>query len=241
MVAKKPNVKHDEIIDKIQEYIAKGTFKPNSKIFSENQLANILGTNRGSVRKTITALELLGIVKSRQGEGTFLAPFEFENSTKALSLLIMLEQGDREDIIQIRRILEISSVGLSAKYRKPEHIKLMKECQERILESKDPMEASKLDVKFHTIIAASTGNVLLKNLINIFTGYIGQISSENWKLLVNTDNGRQVKIIYDHHSAIFNAIKDQQPGLARKVMEDHLIFAEEVLDPRWLDNREKGG
>ncbi len=240
MKSKGTVTKHDVILNKIIECVVKGTFKPDKKIYSEHQLANILGINRGKIRETISALEILGILRCKQGDGTYLVPFDFQNPSKALSLLIMLEQGEREEIIEVRRILETASVELSAINRTKEDLKMMKTSLSELIKTEDPAVGSEFDVNFHTIIGSSTGNPLLANLIHILTGYISQISSENWKLLVKEKN-RGVRQIYDQHCAIYQAIYAKNPALARKEMENHLRFAQKVLSPEWVKTNGKGG
>lgn len=236
MLRGRDKTKRDKVIAKIQDYIVQGTFQPNQKIYSENQLANILGLNRNTIRETLTALELLGIVQSRQGEGTYLTPLNMDSSAKVLSLLLLLEQGDRKDIIQVRRILETAASELSALHRTPEHLKEMESCLQnmhdhsRSAEDKDSSGIAREDTRFHTLIASSTGNDLLKSLINIYAGYINQIASENWKL-IRQEGHEYADIIYTHHAGLKNAIRDREPEKARLIMEKHLDFAEQIVKP----------
>jgi len=220
--------KSDKVLDKIQDCIVQGTFKPNNKIYSENQLANILGLNRNAVRETITALEILGIVQSRQGEGTFLTPLNMDNCSKVLSLLILLEQGDQEEIVLVRRILETAAAELSARNRTPEELIDMEVCLKNMMQFKDFAEISKEDARFHTIVAGSTGNALLKNLITVFAGYISQTASESWKR-IKLDGNKFAEIIYKHHCDLMDAIKEGDPSKARHMMEKHMDFLEQIL------------
>lgn len=48
----------------------------------EAVLAKELGISRPSLREGMKALESLGIVESRHGEGVFVAPFSFDTSSR---------------------------------------------------------------------------------------------------------------------------------------------------------------
>jgi GntR family transcriptional repressor for pyruvate dehydrogenase complex len=223
--------KHDLIIDKIVDCVEKGTFKPNKKIYSEHRLSNILGINRGPVRETIAALEILGVVSSKQGEGTYLNAFSLENSSKALSLLLLLDEVDIKDISQVRRIMEMAAVELSAVNRSAENLALLKNCLHNMSKLDDPVRLANEDVRFHTLLASFSGNVLLKNLVNIFAVYIGRISVKNWKYFLQHEKSKAQQVI-EQHQAILKGIAVKDPSLCRAAMERHISFAEEQFYPR---------
>ncbi len=64
--------KYMKIIVWIKNNISEGTFSPNTKLPSEYELMEQFGVSRQTVRKALEVLEEEGVVKSRQGSGTFV-------------------------------------------------------------------------------------------------------------------------------------------------------------------------
>lgn len=62
----------DLIIDKCIKWIDKGTYKPNKKLPSENELADKLEVPRMVVRRAYERLDLMGYSYSKQGKGRFV-------------------------------------------------------------------------------------------------------------------------------------------------------------------------
>ena len=61
-----------EIVDKIRQMIVRDGLLPGDKLPSERELSERLQVGRSSVREALRALELLGLIETRRGEGTFL-------------------------------------------------------------------------------------------------------------------------------------------------------------------------
>ncbi|MDQ7864958.1 GntR family transcriptional regulator [Peribacillus frigoritolerans] len=49
---------------------------PGDKIPSERELSDRFNVGRSSVREALRALELLGLIETRRGEGTFIRDFQ---------------------------------------------------------------------------------------------------------------------------------------------------------------------
>jgi len=214
------------ILDKIVDCVEKGTFKPNRKIYSEHRLANLLGVNRGTIRETIAALEILGVLRSKQGEGTYLNTFSLENSSKAFSLLLLLDESSIRDISQVRRIMEMAAVEMGAVNRDDKDLVLVQDCLRNMSRLDDPVRLAKEDVRFHTLIAGFSGNALLKNLVNIFAVYIGRISVNNWRYFLQHEKQKAREVI-EQHEAILQGIIKKEQSACRTAMEKHISFAEQ--------------
>ena len=63
---------YEEIVEQLKELISKGELKHGQKLPAERELAESLGVSRASVREALTALEAIGILDIRPGDGTFI-------------------------------------------------------------------------------------------------------------------------------------------------------------------------
>ena len=77
------------IAEQILEKIKHGEYKSGAKIPPERTLAEQMGVGRPSIREAISALQIVGILESRPGDGSYVAdPGGFDDSMfRALQLL----------------------------------------------------------------------------------------------------------------------------------------------------------
>ena len=61
---------YEEIVDQLRDLIARGELKPGQKLPSEREMSESMGVSRASVREALTAMEAIGILDIRPGEGT---------------------------------------------------------------------------------------------------------------------------------------------------------------------------
>jgi len=69
-----------QIIDQIKYAIARGEVRPGDQLPTVRQLAVDLAINPNTVGKAYSQLEILGILQTQQGSGTFISPQKVEVS-----------------------------------------------------------------------------------------------------------------------------------------------------------------
>ena len=77
------------VVEQIRELIESGQLKPGDKLPTERSLAEQLGVSRSSVREALSALEVLGVINSRQGLGNYVA----NNVSSILNKLHLTQRG----------------------------------------------------------------------------------------------------------------------------------------------------
>lgn len=106
--------------------------------------------SRASIREAFSALEMIGLIESRHGEGTFIKTSAEKNILEPLSIVLMLEESSIEDLIELRRVLEVDSVRLAAERRTEEELKEIEKNIEMLANSTGFEEKSvEADRKFH--------------------------------------------------------------------------------------------
>src|SRR6202022_27378 len=83
----KPRVA-EEIVQQLRGLILRGEYAVGDKLPPERKLAEELGVNRASLREAIKSLEHLGLVKTRQGDGTRVLDFMQTAGVELVSHLI---------------------------------------------------------------------------------------------------------------------------------------------------------
>jgi len=101
-----------EIVEYLRSMIEKNRLSPGDKIPSERELSDRLDVGRSSVREALRALELLGLIETRRGEGTFLKDFREHQLVKLLSTFVLQDDRAKKDVKETKYLLEIGSIKL---------------------------------------------------------------------------------------------------------------------------------
>ncbi|MBS4222717.1 FadR family transcriptional regulator [Bacillus sp. FJAT-49682] len=86
--------------------------QPGDKIPSERELSERLKVGRSSVREALRSLELLGLIETRRGEGTFLRNFKNHHLIKLLGMFILEDPHVKKDIFSTKELLEKDIIRL---------------------------------------------------------------------------------------------------------------------------------
>lgn len=100
------------ILEKIRELIDENGLGPGDRLPSERELSETLNVGRSSVREALRSLELLGLIETRKGEGTFLADFRNHSLVEILSSFILTNEQSQEDVIETMEMIELAGLML---------------------------------------------------------------------------------------------------------------------------------
>lgn len=94
------------VLQEIRLFIDNNNLQPGDKLPSERELSDKLLAGRSSVREALRALELLGLIETRHGEGTYLSAYRSFQTVELLSSFILQKGSTRNDLFLTKRILE---------------------------------------------------------------------------------------------------------------------------------------
>ena len=80
------------------------------KLPSERMLADRLQVGRSTIREALRSLELLGLIETRRGEGTFLADYKKHQLVEVLSTFILQNPQSLKGVDDTRRIHEKAAI-----------------------------------------------------------------------------------------------------------------------------------
>jgi Transcriptional regulators len=75
--------------------------KPGDRLLSERELAERLRVSRASVLEAICALEMLGLLEIRSGEGTYISDINFDSVLTPLSWKLSLETDTIKQLLEV--------------------------------------------------------------------------------------------------------------------------------------------
>lgn len=226
---------YEEIVEQIKQLMAGGELKPGDKLLPERELAERLQVSRASVREAIRALEMMGFVEIRPGDGTFVRDTYTDDIIQPLAMFLAVEKSSLLEMFEIRRIFETAAAGMAAQRASDEEVSLIKSDLEKMAEGlnvKDSEKGEEYDIAFHYAIAEATHNGLLIRLFRtISEDFSRAVSAARRQLYIAEHNPQK---IIDHHSRIYEAIKSHNPEMAAQAMLEHLTYAEREMTKRMI-------
>ena len=215
---------YEEIVRQVKAMIAEGRLKGGDRLPPERDLAEKFVVSRTSVREALRALESLGLVEIRPGEGTFIRQVSIEALVEPLALLMVSEREATAELFEARRLLEPSLAALAATRATSEEIQEM----ERILEEQAREVAAgrtglAQDAQFHAAIGAAAHNRAITRIAHAIMDLLTQSREESLNM-----PGRPTRS-HEDHRRVLAAIARRDAEGARKAMQDHIEAVEGLV------------
>ena len=99
-----------DIVGELKSIIIEEGIETGGKLPSERELAERLQAGRSTNREALRSLELLGLIETRRGEGTFLVDFRKHQLVEVLAAFIMQQPDSVVDVQETRRIHETAAI-----------------------------------------------------------------------------------------------------------------------------------
>ncbi|MFD3156364.1 FadR/GntR family transcriptional regulator [Haloimpatiens sp. FM7330] len=218
---------YEQVIEQIKNMIADGTLKKGDKLLSERELSQQFNVSRSSVREALRALQIIGLIECRHGEGNFIRE-SFEDSLfQPLSIMFMLQESRPSEILELRKIIESETAALAAKRINEEELRELHKLVELLKNADDENEKVILDKKFHYKIAHASKNFLILNILNSIS-YIMDIFIKDARLkIMKKDENKNM--IYQQHNSIYEALASHNLEKTSEMMKRHLEFIDENI------------
>ncbi|MDD2587021.1 MAG: FadR/GntR family transcriptional regulator [Syntrophomonadaceae bacterium] len=211
---------YEEILEQIKNMISSGEVKPGEKLPSEREMSESMGVSRASVREALTALETLGILDIRPGEGTYVKQTNILETIEPLALVLAVERSPGAQMMEVRRVLETESAALAAMRATDDNLTRIGQNLNDMKNAESVQLAVEYDLKFHFSIAEATQNTILLRIMNTVADLMHHtFRNDREKLYAYPPKGSQ---IIAEHEAIFAAIKNRDPQQARSKMLKHI-------------------
>ena len=168
------------------------------------------------MREALRSLELLGVVETRAGGGTFVREVTSEAVTRPLASLITRGHG-LEQVIEVRGLIEPAIAARAAERITPEELAELREildAQAAKVKAGEPYAEE--DTRFHEVIGQAARNELLVTMLAVVWDVL-RASREQW-LQTNTRAHASV----DAHRRILAALEAHDPEAARSAAAQHI-------------------
>ena len=211
-----------EVMQHMMDMVLNGDFAPGDRFHSEKELTQMFNISRPVLRESLSAMETIGIIDVRHGDGMYVTTLEPDVLLKPFSFLLRCNQVNVHVLFEARKILETGIIGLAANNIDEESMLRLKECIRRdedcICDVEKFMENDNI---FHMIIATASGNEILSLLMQA----IGSLISQSRSI---TSQSEAVRIqASEHHKKIVQALEQRDATMAQAVMLEHLTYVYE--------------
>ncbi|SFC42633.1 FadR/GntR family transcriptional regulator [Clostridium uliginosum] len=215
---KTPKV-YDQVIEQIKSKIKSGEIKKGDRLPSEREMAESLSVSRTSVREAIKALEVIGLVESKQGAGNYIRT-DFHNSLfEPLSVMFMLQESSLKEMYDLRETLELQCAKLAATNIKDTEIDFLTVILDRMYEAESEEESLELDIKFHYLLAKASRNVLLINVLEVISQLMDEFIKASRMKILHEGNSRES--LLEIHENLVKALKIRDEVKVCNAMQEH--------------------
>jgi GntR family transcriptional regulator, transcriptional repressor for pyruvate dehydrogenase complex len=212
---------HEGIVTIIQKQIMSGAVAPGDKLPTERELAEKFNVNRATVREALRKLENLDLVEIRHGDGLYAKNYLESGNLDLIKAAFNLNGGSEEifiNILEARLYLVPQFAYAAAQRRTDADLEALKN-----MVARTDLSMLEKDISIHHLIARSTHNLLCTVGLNFFNEIFRDFGH------LYFDNEKNVERSNKFHQDIYEAIKNQKPEEARRIMKEVLVYADEAV------------
>ncbi|MGB7448667.1 MAG: FCD domain-containing protein [Ornithinimicrobium sp.] len=210
----------DSVVNSLLTHILGGTMSAGDRLPPERKLVEILGVGRSAVREAMAALEVLGVVETRAGSGTYLRSSSSELLPRTLSWGMLMNRQSTQQLAVVRAALERAAAEVAAQAADSEDVvRLMDSVEEQGEARGDVVRYVDADMAFHQHLAVIAGNPILEDLLSTSRSLL-RVWFDN-----AVDSAADMDAAVEEHLAIAQAIAAGDSAAAGSAMAAHMQTA----------------
>jgi GntR family transcriptional repressor for pyruvate dehydrogenase complex len=206
-----------QVFAALKEKIMQGMWQEGEKLPSEHEFCSMFGVSRVTVRAALQQLEILDLVETKHGGGTFVKKFSISRNVDTLHPLIQLQKNqDLITVMEYRKIVEKGTIGLAINKISRDDIAFLEETYKIMADPESRLDDyTRADLDFHYRLALTSGNSMIIKVYEL----INEILSTAMKDIVNI-MGRSTGPGF--HRKIIDALKKNDKTGCETLMEAHI-------------------
>lgn len=215
----------DQAIVKIRELITSGELHPGDRLPPEPDLGRRLGLSRSSLREAVRALTLIGVLKVRQGDGTYVTSLDAHQLLDVMAFVADLF-GDQTilELFEIRRLLEPAATAKAAGLISDDQLATLRKLMFSMESAATVQELVEADAQFHDAITQCTGNNVLASMLRGLSPPMHRVRIWHGTVVEGV-----IEQTHSGHLAIYRALEAHDPPLAHAAALSHVALTQEWL------------
>lgn len=217
--------KNQELFEKVKRYLLKNKNK-NTHIETESALAERFNVSRYRIRKALSTLSQMGILDRAPKRGSTIRPPDSQAVSEQIQFHLSIAGYDISEFLEARMLFECSIVPIAIQRMTPSHFARMRETIQQLeMNAKNPKKADQCDRDFHLLLLDVCGNRVMQSFSNVLVAYFKE--SQKYNQSLDEDYFREIA---EEHSAILNAIGDNNSEDAVRLLKEHLIKMSQIYE-----------
>jgi GntR family transcriptional repressor for pyruvate dehydrogenase complex len=208
-----------QVASQLIDAISKGKLRAGERLPAQDQLAQVFGVSRASIREATRILEATGLVTVQHGKGAFVhASYSAGEALPIWEAWLKAFSTEVIHLLEVRKGVESSSAEYAAQRATQEDLRVMEATVDHdrggLLLTED--ESLNLDTEFHAAVVNASHNPLL---IRLGTTLVAALSADRRATM--SLPGRKERSMQQHQE-IFAAIKAGNTEDARRLAAQHI-------------------
>ncbi|MDR2995849.1 FadR/GntR family transcriptional regulator [Bacillus cereus] len=195
-----------EIVKKIRSIMEEDGLVAGDRLPSERELSSRLNVGRSSVREALRALELVGLIETRRGEGTFIRNFYDNGLVQLIAPFLLQDEKTIRDLLQTKRLLEKDMIRIVCNLPKETFSKVLSRLHQVLEENESSIPT--LHQTFFKTLIEQVDNYLLYRIWMIVNDYVATLSCK-----VSGDS-------IDMYRKLYVALEEKQENDALKIYDE---------------------
>lgn len=220
------------VAGRIERLITDGVLKAGDALPSERRLCEKLGASRSALREGLRLLRGRGIIETRHGKGSRVAPLSGQREASPLLHLFNSQPRTLYDLLEVRALLESEAARLAALRATSADIIMIRRRYEEMQEKRGmdmPLEEhARLDHNFHQAINDAAHNAVLVHTVQSLSDLtLGSVFAS----VANLYHRPAMKTVIDRqHQRLYEAIVGRNAERAGRIAREHIHALREMFE-----------
>ena len=208
---------NEEVFHQMRQLLAQGKWQPGQRIPGENELCQLFGVSRITIRQALQQLTSLGLIETRPGKGRYVCQPEISRLMEQLTPAVYLDADSMQQVNEFREMMDTWSAQQAALRASAQDIARLEEnyqAMARCAQQQDWQTFAQLDVQFHMYVGDATGNSLIRRTYHILHDVLGSCMVQIVDRMGDT--------ALSFHRQLIDAIAAGDAALAERIALHHL-------------------
>ena len=207
---------HREIQRRIKAYILENGLSVGDRLPTEMELAAQLKVSRNALREALKALEAIGLLEVRMGQGTFVAGFDPVKYMDSFAHNLLVEGVGLDEMWEIRQALERAFIGRVVECIGEKDLQIL---DGFIAEMESDITSDSFttltSLRMHPIIYRCLANRFLDSFLNAYVEFFERL----WQPIFEPDTVEGMRLTVQLHRALIESLRRNDPDGALAVLE----------------------
>lgn len=216
----------DGVVRQILANIESGELQPGDRLPTQEQLGELLGVGRSSVREATNALAIMGYLEITQGRGTFIKSRTTNTKGPENAPHLFGKNPDLLNLIEMRELLECHAIDRAAERAGEEELENLRRAAAELEACRENVgNFLQADLEFHLAIARAANNPELGEIVR----HVHDATNTRVTVAFTTSRINNIGKAIDTGQKICLYIVMGEAGQAKRCLRNHLAITREAV------------